>query len=163
MISHRQIMLNIATSLARSVPVAQKAVETFGRPLEIIVGSYGQNPPGVNEAPFLWMAPEPVENEEVASDQTFAITCVVAAAVKGPKGEKIILNRLQERTATETGLVVNGGNKIVEGFRDYLVGVVKAFRPGAILDRVRRTESDVEHFPLSWAVFNLEFSEPETL
>ena len=51
----------------------------------------------------------------------------------------------------------------MEGLRDLIIGVVRNANAGAIVNRMRREESDISHFPLEWAVFYVEYLEPEDL
>ena len=162
MTSHRQIMTDAATAVRDSETVRAYAVQHFGRGLEINVGAYPQGIPGEADAPFLWLYAEG-ENEEVAADETFTVRAVVGALVQGPYGEKKIKSVVTERTATANGLVVNGGNKLVEDFRDIIMGVVREAKAGAIVSKMRRTENDLSHFPLEWAEFEIDYFEPEAL
>lgn len=164
MISHRQIILNLATAIANDAEVLAKSKEAFGSGLKVIVGAYGDQVPGTADAPFLWVLPEAVENGEVDEDQSFAVELDIGAVVKGPDGEKYLKFEVMKRGENSNGLIVNGGAKLVEDFRDFLARkVIEEYRPGAILSRIRRVEEDLEHFPLSVAAMYLEFNEPETL
>ena len=163
MISHRQIMINAADAVRASGEIAAYCIQHFGRPLEIHVGAYPTGIPGEKEAPFLWVIPAAVENESVATDESFIIHMVVGGLVKGPDGEKYIRAVGVERTETENGLIVNGGNKIVEDLRDMVLAIVRDARAGAIVSRIRRAENDISHFPLEWAEMYVEYIEPESL
>lgn len=162
MISHREIMIRLAEAIQVSDEVAAYCREHFGRGLAINVGAYPSGIPGEDDSPFLWIQPKE-ENEEVAVDQTFTVRLVVAGLVKGPNGEKVIADIRAERTETSNGLTVNGGNKVVEDLRDLILAKVRAAKCGAILQRIRREENDISHFPLEWATMFVEFTEPESL
>jgi hypothetical protein len=60
-------------------------------------------------------------------------------------------------------LTLNGGNAIVEELRDICMYVVRNAGAGAIVNRIRREENDISHFPLEWATFFVEYLEPESL
>ena len=162
MISHRQIMANVAAAVYDSADVRDYCISNFGRGLAVHVGAYAQGIPGENDSPFLWLTPRE-ENEEVAVDSTFTVRMIVGGMVKGENGEKVITNTLHERTATENGLTINGGNKVVEDLRDMIIGVVRGAAAGAIVQRIRREENDISHFPLEWAEIYVEYMEPEAL
>ena len=163
MISHRQIMINAADAVRASGEIAAYCIQHFGRPLEIHVGAYPTGIPGEKEAPFLWVIPAAVENESVATDESFIIHMVVGGLVEGANGEKYIRAVGVERTETENGLIVNGGNKIVEDLRDMVLAIVRDARAGAIVSRIRRAENDISHFPLEWAEVHVDYFEPEEL
>lgn len=163
MTSHRQIMINAASAVQASAEIAAYCVQHFGRPLEIHVGAYPTGIPGEKEAPFLWVIPAAVENESVATDESFVIHMIVGGLVTGPDGEKYVRVVGVERTGAANGLVINGGNKIVEDLRDMILAIVREARAGAIVSRIRRAENDISHFPLEWAEMYVEYIEPESL
>ena len=75
----------------------------------------------------------------------------------------MIENIVAPRTASANGLTLNGGNAIVEDLRDIVMRIVRNANAGAIVNRIRREENDIAHFPLEWAVFYVEYLEPESL
>ena len=162
MISHRQIMNNAATAVCNSADVLNYCVSNFGRGLDVHVGAYAAAVPGEKQSPFLWITPED-ENEAVKEDGHFSVRFVVAGLVKGENGEKVIENVVTPRTASANGLTLNGGNAIVEDLRDIIMRIVRNANAGAIVNRIRREENDISHFPLEWAVFYVEYLEPESL
>lgn len=162
MISHRQIMNNAATAVCNSADILNYCVQHFGRGLDVHVGAYAAAVPGEKQSPFLWITPED-ENEAVKEDDLFSVRFVVAGLVKGENGEKVIENVVTPRTASANGLTLNGGNAIVEDLRDIIMRIVRNANAGAIVNRIRREENDISHFPLEWAVFYVEYLEPESL
>ena len=162
MISHRQIMNNAATAVCESVDVLNYCVQHFGRGLDVHVGAYAAAVPGEKQSPFLWITPED-ENEALKEDDLFSVRFVVGGLVKGENGEKVIENVVTPRTAIANGLTLNGGNAIVEDLRDIIMRIVRNANAGAIVNRIRREENDISHFPLEWAVFYVEYLEPESL
>ncbi len=162
MISHRQIMNNAATAVCESVDVLNYCVQHFGRGLDVHVGAYAQAVPGEKDAPFLWISPKD-ENEALKEDDLFSVAFIVGGLVKGENGEKVIENVVTPRTASANGLTLNGGNAIVEDLRDIIMRIVRNAHAGAIVNRIRREENDISHFPLEWAVFYVEYLEPESL
>ena len=162
MISHRQIMNNAATAVCESVDVLNYCVQHFGRGLDVHVGAYAAAVPGEKQSPFLWITPED-ENEALKEDDLFSVRFVVAGLVEGENGEKVIENVVTPRTANANGLTLNGGNAIVENLRDIIMRIVRNANAGAIVNRIRREENDISHFPLEWAVFYVEYLEPESL
>ena len=162
MISHRQIMNNAATAVCESVDVLNYCVQHFGRGLAVHVGAYAQAVPGERDAPFLWITPKD-ENEAIKEDDLFSVAFIVGGLVKGANGEKVIENVVTPRTASANGLTLNGGNAIVEDLRDIIMRIVRNAKAGAIVNRIRREENDISHFPLEWAVFYVEYLEPESL
>lgn len=167
MTSHRQIMVNAATAVRDSSAVLQYAVQHFGRGLEIVVGAYAgaedaSGIPGEHESPFLWLYAAG-ENESVAADETFTVHAVVGGCVMDANGSQIVTAAVSPRTEEANGLVVNGGNKTVEDFRDLIMGVIRDAKAGAIVQKMRRTENDISHFPLEWAEFEVDYLEPEAL
>ena len=103
------------------------------------------------------------ENEAIKDDDLFEVRFIVAGLVKGASGEKVIENVVAPRSATTNGLTLNGGNAIVEALRDLCMGVVRNAGAGAIVNRIRREENDISHFPLEWATFYVEYLEPVSL
>ena len=162
MISHRQIMNNAATAVCESVDVLNYCVQHFGRGLDVHVGAYAQAAPGEKDAPFLWISPKD-ENEALKEDDLFSVAFIVGGLVKGENGEKVIENVVTPRTASANGLTLNGGNAIVEDLRDIIMRIVRNANAGAIVNRIRREENDISHFPLEWATFYVEYLEPESL
>ena len=162
MISHRQIMNNAATAVCNSTDVLNYCVQHFGRGLDVHVGAYAAAVPGEKQSPFLWITAED-ENEAVKEDDLFSVRFVVAGLVKGENGEKVIENIVAPRTASANGLTLNGGNAIVEDLRDIIMRIVRNANAGAIVNRIRREENDISHFPLEWATFHVEYLEPESL
>ena len=51
----------------------------------------------------------------------------------------------------------------MEDLRDIIMRIVRNAHAGAIVNRIRREENDISHFPLEWAVFYVEYLEPESL
>ena len=162
MIAHRQIMNNAATAVCDSVDVLNYCVQHFGRGLSVHVGAYAKAVPGEKDAPFLWITPKD-ENEALKEDDLFSVAFIVGGLVKGENGEKVIENVVTPRTASANGLTLNGGNAIVEDLRDIIMRIVRNAHAGAIVNRIRREENDISHFPLEWAVFYVEYLEPEGL
>lgn len=162
MISHRLIMNNAATAVCNSATVRDYCIEHFGRGLDVHVGAYAAAVPGEKQSPFLWITPKD-ENEALKEDDLFSVRFVVAGLVKGESGEKVIENVVTPRTANANGLTLNGGNAIVEDLRDIIMRIVRNANAGAIVNRIRREENDISHFPLEWAVFYVEYLEPESL
>ena len=162
MTAHRQIMNNIATAIAESEAVRDFCIENFGRGLAVHVGAYAAAVPGEKEAPFCWITPQD-ENEATKDDDLFTVRIVIGGLVKGPSGEKVITNVVIERTETDNGLTLNGGNAIVEDLRDLILVLVRNAKAGAIVNRIRREENDIAHFPLEWATFYVEYLEPDSL
>ena len=162
--SHRDILTGLAEAIRASEAVAAYCVEHFGRGLAINVGAYAQGIPGEADSPFCWIHAADDENESVGSDDgTFTARLVVAGCVKGEAGENYIENVVAERTETANGLVINGGNEVVEDLRDMIVGIVRSCHAGAFPVAIRRAENDISHFPLEWAVVYVEYNEPEAL
>lgn len=163
MISHRDILTNLATEIQRSNRIADYCYRYFGRALDINVGAYAAGIPDESMSPFLWIHAADDENESVAKDDAFSARLVVAGCVKGEDGEQYLENRIVERSAAVNGLVVNGGNKIVEDLRDMIIEIVRSAKAGAYPILIRRDENDISHFPLEWAVIYVEYSEPAAL
>jgi hypothetical protein len=162
MTAHRQILNNVATAIAESEAVRDFCVANFGRGLAVHVGAYAAAVPGEKEAPFCWITPEE-ENEATKEDDLFTMRVVIGGLVKGSGGEKVITNVVTERTDTANGLTLNGGNAIVEELRDIILVIVRNANAGAIVNRIRREENDISHFPLEWALFHVEYLEPDSL
>ena len=162
MTSHREILNAAATAVCNSEAVRLFCVEHFGRGLDVHVGAYAAAVPGEKDAPFLWIVPVD-ENEAIKDDDLFSVRFIVAGLVTGANGEKVIENIVTKRTATTNGLTLNGGNAIVEELRDICMYVVRNAGAGAIVNRIRREENDISHFPLEWATFFVEYLEPESL
>lgn len=162
MTAHRQILNNVATAIAESEAVRDFCVTNFGRGLAVHVGAYAAAVPGEKEAPFCWITPEE-ENEATKEDDLFTMRVVIGGLVKGSGGEKVITNVVTERTDTANGLTLNGGNAIVEELRDIILVIVRNANAGAIVNRIRREENDISHFPLEWALFHVEYLEPDSL
>lgn len=162
MTAHRQIMNSIATAIAESEAVRDFCIENFGRGLAVHVGAYAAAVPGEKEAPFCWITPQD-ENEATKDDDLFTVRIVIGGLVKGPSGEKVITNVVIERTETDNGLTLNGGNAIVEDLRDLILVLVRNAKAGAIVNRIRREENDIAHFPLEWATMYVEYLEPDSL
>ncbi len=162
MISHRTVMANAARAVCDSAEVRAYCLANFGRGLAVHVGAYGDAVPGVKQAPFFWLTPVE-ENDAVNADETFTVRMVLGGCVKGPNGERVINNVVQERTETENGLTINGGNAIVEDLRDMIIPIIRNAKAGARISAIRREENDISHFPLEWAVIFVEYFEPESL
>jgi len=162
MIAHRTIMTNIAAAVCESAMVLDYCRANFGRGIAVQVGAYPNGVPDDKDSPFLWILAVD-ENEKEKVDETFTVRLVVGGCVKGPDGETVINNVLAERTEAANGLVVNGGNLIVENLRDIILGVVRNARAGAIVAKIRRDENDISHFPLEWANVYVDYFEPESL
>ena len=162
MISHRTIMTRIGEAVCASADVLAYCRTNFGRGLAVHIGAYPDGVPGVDDSPFLWIQPRD-ESEAEKTDETFSVRLTVGGCVKGPDGEGVINNVVAERTDEANGLVVNGGNKIVEDLRDLILGIVRNARPGAVVARIRRDENDISHFPLEWANVYVDYFEPESL
>lgn len=162
MTAHRQIMNNIATAIAQSEAVRDYCVEHFGRGLAVHVGAYAAAVPGEKDAPFCWITPQE-DNEATKEDDLFTVRIVIGGLVKGPGGEKVINNVVIERTNAANGLTLNGGNAIVEELRDMILVLVRNAHAGAIVNRIRREENDIAHFPLEWATMYIEYLEPDSM
>lgn len=162
MIAHRTIMERLGRAVAESAQVLEYCREHFGRGLAVHVGAYPSGIPELKDSPFLWITPRD-ENEDVKTDETFTVRLVVGGAVKGPNGESVIENVVIERTEEVNGLVVNGGNLIVENLRDMILAIVRDAKAGAVVAKIRRDENDISHFPLEWANVYVDYFEPESL
>ena len=155
MISHRQIMINMAEAVRDSADVLTYCVNRFGRGLAIHVGAYADQIPGDEDSPFLWIFASG-ESETVAKDETLAVSCIVGGCPLGPDGEKVVNTMITERTDEANGLVVNGANKTVEDLRDIILGVIRDAKCGARIVNFTRSENDLAHQPLEWAAFEVE-------
>lgn len=160
--AHREMMKRLAVAIADDENVRAYAVANFGRGLDVHVGAYPSGIPGVDDSPFCWITPQD-ENEDHQADERFAARLVVAGCVVGPHGEKVIEDVIRPRTVRQNGVVVNGGNEIVERLRDLILAVARDARVGAVVSACRREENDISHFPLEWAVAYIEYFEPEAL
>jgi hypothetical protein len=160
--SHRSIMNALARAIAASENVRAFCVEHFGRGLDVHVGAYAAQFPDENDAPFCWITPQE-ESEGLKEDEVFTVHLVVAACPTDSEGRKVIENVIIERTADANGLTLNGGNEQVEELRDIILEVARDAKAGAIVNRIRREENDISHFPLEWASVFIEYFEPEGL
>lgn len=155
-------MNNLATAIANSASVLEYCIANFSRGLAVHVGAYAQAIPSENDSPFCWISATD-ENEAIKEDDLFTVRVVIGGLVKGAGGEKVITNIVTPRTATANGLTLNGGNAIVENLRDLILTVARNAAAGAIVNRIRREENDIAHFPLEWATFFIEYLEPDSL
>lgn len=155
-------MNNAATAVRDSAEVLAFCKENFGRGLDINVGAYAQGIPDVKDTPFLWIQPKE-ENEAVNQDSVFSVRMTVGGCVLGEDGEKVITNRVTERTENQNGLTLNGGNAKVEELRDIIMRVVRNAKAGARVVSMRRIENDIAHFPLEWAEFFVNYLETDAL
>ena len=155
-------MNNAAIAVRDSADVLSYCQENFGRGIDINVGAYAQGIPSAEDSPFLWIQPKE-ENEAVNQDSTFTVRMTVGGCVKGEGGEKVIVNRVTDRTESQNGLTLNGGNAIVEALRDLIMQVVRNAKAGARVVAMRRVENDIAHFPLEWAEFFVDYFEAESL
>lgn len=155
-------MVNAAKTILSSEEVLSYCIAHFGRGLDINVGAYAQGIPSEADSPFLWIQPKD-ENEAVNSDSVFSVRFTVGGCVKGPEGEKILADVVAERSDRSNGLVVNGGNAIVEGLRDLVMKVVRDAKAGSRVVAMRRVENDISHFPLEWAEFFVDYVEDVSL
>lgn len=162
MTAHRKIINTLATKIAASDEVRNFCIANFGRGLAVHVGAYAAALPGEKDAPFCWLTPRE-ENEATKEDDLFTVRVVVGGLVKGSGGEKVITNTITERTATQNGLTLNGGNATVEELRDLIMLIARDANAGAIVNRIRREENDIAHFPLEWATMYVEYLEPDAL
>ena len=162
MISHRSVMTAAGRAVCESAEVLNYCLANFGRGLAVHIGAYAKGIPGIEDTPFLWIIPQD-ENEAVNEDEVFTVRMTLGAAVLGPDGEKVITNEVIRRTDTSNGLVVNGGNAIVEDLRDIIIGVIRNAKAGARIRAIRREENDISHFPLEWATIFVEYFGAEAL
>jgi hypothetical protein len=146
-----------------SEAVRQFCVDNFGRGLAVHICAYAAAIPGEGDAPFLWLYPEPIDDELKNADKTFAVHCIVGCCVKGESGEKKIVETVTERTATANGLTISGAGDTVDALRELCIAAIRAKQCGAIQTRIAQTEADISHLPLEWAEFLFEFTEFEAL
>lgn len=156
-------MVAMGEAVRDSEAVRAFCVEHFGRGLAVHICAYAAAIPGEDDAPFLWLYPEPIEDELKNADKTFAVHCIVGCCVKGESGEKKIVETVTERTATANGLTISGAGDTVDALRELCIAAIRAAKCGAIQTAIRQTEADVSHFPLEWAEFFFEFTEFEAL
>ena len=138
-------------------------VDNFGRGLAVHICAYAAAIPGEGDAPFLWLYPEPIDDELKNADKTFAVHGIVGCCVKGENGEKKIVETVTERTATANGLTISGAGDTVDALRELCIDAIRAKKCGAIQTAIRQTEADISHFPLEWAEFLFEFTEYEAV
>ena len=155
-------MNNLASAIANSSSVLEYCIANFQRGLAVHVGAYAQAVPSENDSPFCWISATD-ENEAIKEDDLFTVRVVIGGCVKGSSGEKVITNIVTPRTSTANGLTLNGGNEIVENLRDLIITLARNAAAGAIVNRIRREENDIAHFPLEWATFYIEYLEPDSL
>ena len=156
-------MVAMGEAVRDSEAVCQFCVNNFGRGLAVHICAYAAAIPGEGDAPFLWLYPEPIEDELKNADKTFAVHCIIGCCVKGESGEKKIAVTVTERTATANGLTISGAGDTVDALRELCIGAIRAKQCGAIQTAIRQTEADISHFPLEWAEFLFEFTEYEAL
>lgn len=161
--THRQIMVAMGEAVRDSEAVCQFCVNNFGRGLAVHICAYAAAIPGEGDAPFLWLYPEPIEDELKNADKTFAVHCIIGCCVKGESGEKKIAVTVTERTATANGLTISGAGDTVDALRELCIAAIRAKQCGAIQTRIAQTEADISHLPLEWAEFLFEFTEFEAL
>ena len=161
--THRQIMVAMGEGVRDSEAVRAFCVNNFGRGLAVHICAYAAAIPGEGDAPFLWLYPEPIDDELKNADKTFAVHCIVGCCVKGENGEKKIAVTVTERTATANGLTISGAGDTVDALRELCIGAIRAKQCGAIQTAIRQTEADISHLPLEWAEFLFEFTEYEAL
>ena len=155
-------MNNSAIAVRDSEAVLNYCKAYFNKGIDINVGAYAQGIPSEEDSPFLWIQPKE-ENEAINSDSTFTVRYTVAGCVENEDGEKVIINRITDRTTNQNGLTLNGGNSIVEGLRDLIMETVRNAKCGTRIVAMRRVENDIAHFPLEWAEFFVDFVEDATL
>ena len=156
-------MVAMGKGVRDSEAVRAFCVEHFGRGLAVHICAYAAAIPGEGDAPFLWLFPEPVDDELKNADKTFAVHGIVGCCVKGENGEKKIVETVTERTATANGLTISGAGDTVDQLRALIIDAIRAAKCGAIQTRVAQTEADISHLPLEWAEFLFEFTEFEAL
>lgn len=161
--THRQIMVAMGEAVRDSEAVRAYCVDNFGRGLAVHICAYAAAIPGEGDAPFLWLYPEPIEDELKNADKTFAVHCIIGCCVKGESGEKKIAVTVTERTATANGLTISGAGDTVDALRELCIAAIRAKQCGAIQTRIAQTEADISHLPLEWAEFLFEFTEFEAL
>lgn len=155
MIAHHQILENLGRAVAGSAAVLAYCQAHFGRGLLVHVGAYADKIPGEAESPFLWIFAEG-QNSTIAKDESFVATFIVGACPLSFRGERVIENEIAARTDDANGLVVSGGGALVEDLRDLILETVRAARPGARVASFTRSENNLSHQPLEWAVFEVE-------
>lgn len=161
--THRQIMVAMGEAVRDSEAVRAFCVANFGRGLAVHICAYAAAIPGEGDAPFLWLYPEPIEDELKNADKTFAVHCIVGCCVKGESGEKKIVETVTERTATANGLTISGAGDTVDALRGLCIAAIRAKQCGAIQTRIAQTEADISHLPLEWAEFLFELTEFEAV
>ena len=161
--THRQIMVAMGEAVRDNEAVRQFCVDNFGRGLAVHICAYAAAIPGEGDAPFLWLYPEPIEDELKNADKTFAVHGIIGCCVKGENGERKIVETVTERTATENGLTISGAGDTVDALRELCIAAIRAKQCGAIQTRIAQTEADISHLPLEWAEFLFEFTEFEAL
>lgn len=161
--THRQIMVAMGEAVRDSEAVRAFCVDNFGRGLAVHICAYAAAIPGEGDAPFLWLYPEPIEDELKNADKTFAVHGIIGCCVKGENGEKKIAVTVTERTATANGLTISGAGDTVDALRALCIDAIRAKKCGAIQTAILQTEADISHLPLEWAEFLFEFTEFEAL
>lgn len=161
--THRQIMVTMGEAVRDSEAVRSFCVERFGRGLAAHICAYAATIPDERDAPFLWLYPEPTDDELKNADKTFAVHCIVGCCAKGESGEKKIIETVTERTATANGLTISGAGDTVDALRELCIAAIRAKKCGAIQTRIAQTEADISHLPLEWAEFLFEFTEFEAV
>lgn len=161
--THRQIMVAMGEGVRDSEAVRAFCVDNFGRGLAVHICAYAAAIPGESDAPFLWLFPEPIDDELKNADKTFTVHGIVGCCVKGENGEKKIVETVTERTATANGLTISGAGDTVDALRSLVIDAIRAKKCGAIQTAIRQTEADISHLPLEWAEFLFEFTEFEAL
>ena len=156
-------MVAMGEAVRDSEAVRAYCVDNFGRGLAVHICAYAAAIPGEGDAPFLWLFPEPIEDELKNADKTFAVHCIIGCCVKGESGEKKIAVTVTERTATANGLTISGAGDTVDALRELCIAAIRAKQCGAIQTRIAQTEADISHLPLEWAEFLFEFTEFEAL
>ena len=156
-------MVAMGEAVRDSEAVRRFCVDNFGRGLMVHICAYAAAIPGEGDAPFLWLYPEPTEDELKNADKTFAVHCIIGCCVKGENGEKKIAETVTERTATANGLTISGAGDTVDALRELCIAAIRAKQCGAIQTRIAQTEADISHLPLEWAEFLFEFTEFEAL
>ena len=156
-------MVAMGEGVRDSEAVRSFCVQRFGRGLAVHICAYAAAIPGEGDAPFLWLYPEPTDDDLKNADKTFAVHCIVGCCVKGENGEKKIVETVTARTATANGLTISGAGDTVDALRELCIGAIRATQCGAIQTAIRQTEADISHFPLEWAEFLFEFTEYEAL
>ena len=144
-------MVAMGEAVRDSEAVRAFCVENFGRGLAVHICAYAAAIPGEGDAPFLWLYPEPIEDELKNADKTFAVHGIIGCCVKGESGEKKIVETVTERTATANGLTISGAGDTVDALRELCIAAIRAKKCGAIQTAIRQTEADISHFPLEWA------------